>query len=82
MQFFTDDPKEALQTLKTVHLSVAMSMTDVFNEMITGFSAKHTDANSNRTSLLQAAWPNRSSKGPADIFLSANPKWMKYLVEK
>lgn len=68
---------------QTIHLSVAASMTDVFNKLITDFSAKHTDA---------AFLPNFASSGslakqieqgaPTDIYVSANPKWMKYLIEK
>ncbi|MBU1140748.1 MAG: molybdate ABC transporter substrate-binding protein [Proteobacteria bacterium] len=68
---------------QTINLSVAASMTNAFNELIAGFSTAHPDA------VLQ---PNYASSGslakqieqgaPADIYVSANPKWMKYLLEK
>ncbi|GAB6191827.1 molybdate ABC transporter substrate-binding protein [Desulfocastanea catecholica] len=68
---------------QTVHLSVAASMTDAFNDIVAGFTAAHPN-----TEIL----PNFASSGslakqieqgaPADIYVSANPKWMKYLVEK
>ncbi len=68
---------------QTINLSVAASMTDVFNQLVADFSAKHADA---------AFLPNYASSGslakqieqgaPTDIYVSANPKWMKYLLEK
>lgn len=68
---------------QTVHLSVAASMTDVFNEMIKAFSAKHTDAKFQPNFASSGSLAKQIEQGaPADIFLSANPKWMKYLVEK
>ncbi|WP_028582214.1 molybdate ABC transporter substrate-binding protein [Desulfogranum japonicum] len=67
----------------TVYLSVAASMTDAFNELISTFKTEHPDA-----TLL----PNYASSGslakqidqgaPADLYVSANPKWMKFLKEK
>ncbi len=67
----------------TIYLSVAASMTDAFNELISTFKADHPEAN-----LL----PNYASSGslakqidqgaPADLYVSANPKWMKFLKEK
>ena len=67
----------------TVYLSVAASMTDAFKEIISQFALRHPD-----TQIL----PNFASSGslakqidqgaPADIFVSANPKWMKFLLEK
>jgi len=68
---------------ETVYLSVAASMTDAFKELIADFTAEHPEAK---------IFPNFGSSGsmakqidqgaPADLFVSANPKWMKFLVEK
>lgn len=68
---------------ETVYLSVAASMTDAFKEIIGAFGADHPE-----TRIL----PNFASSGslakqidqgaPADLYVSANPKWMKFLVEK
>jgi len=68
---------------ETVYLSVAASMTDALKEIIGAYGADHPD-----TKVL----PNFASSGslakqidqgaPADLFVSANPKWMKFLAEK
>lgn len=66
----------------TLYLSVAASMTDVFQEIIALFSETYPD-----TKVL----PNFASSGslakqiaqgaPADFYVSANTKWMQYLLE-
>jgi len=66
-----------------VNLSVAASMTDAVKELIASY-----DKSSDEVTFL----PNFASSGalakqivqgaPADIFISANPKWMNYLVEE
>ena len=68
---------------QTLYLSVAASMTDAFNEIISQFSAGNPG-----TEIL----PNFASSGslakqieqgaPADMYVSANPKWMNFLLEK
>lgn len=68
---------------ETVYLSVAASMTDAFRELVTTFSAAHP---------ADRLLPNFASSGslakqidqgaPADIYVSANPRWMTYLVGK
>lgn len=65
-----------------VYLSVAASMTDALKEIIVLFSDKNPD-----TKVL----PNFASSGslakqiaqgaPADLYVSANPKWMAYLID-
>lgn len=66
-----------------VHLSVAASMTDAVKQLATTYEKKNAGV-----SLL----PNFGASGslakqiamgaPADIFISANPEWMDYLVKK
>ncbi|MGW8194262.1 MAG: molybdate ABC transporter substrate-binding protein [Desulforhopalus sp.] len=68
---------------ETIYLSIAASMTDAFREILSGFSATHPD---------ETLQPNFGSSGslakqivqgaPADIYVSANPKWTEYLAEK
>lgn len=68
---------------ETIYLSVAASMTNAFKDIIRSFTLAHPD-----TKIL----PNFASSGslakqidqgaPAHIFVSANPKWMQFLVEK
>lgn len=67
-----------------VRLSVAASMTDAVKELISTYQQEKGE----EVSFL----PNFASSGslakqiaqgaPADLFISANPKWMTYLVEE
>lgn len=64
-----------------IRLSIAASMTDVVKELVSSFVKEHPNV-----SIL----PNFASSGslakqivqgaPADLYISANEKWMKYLV--
>jgi len=66
-----------------VNLSVAASMTDAFKEIITGFSAAHPAAQLRPNFASSGSLAKQINQGaPADIYVSANPKWMKYLLEK
>ncbi|AMV70487.1 molybdate ABC transporter substrate-binding protein [Desulfuromonas carbonis] len=66
-----------------IRLSVAASMTDATRELVAAYQQAAPD-----TTLL----PNFASSGalakqiaqgaPADLFISANPKWMQFLVEE
>lgn len=68
---------------QTIYLSAAASMTDAFKEMITDFSVKHTDAQFLRNFASSGNLAKQIEQGaPTDIFVSANPKWIKYLLEK
>jgi molybdate transport system substrate-binding protein len=68
---------------QTINLSVAASMTDAFNEMITDFSVQHTGAQFLRNFASSGNLAKQIEQGaPTDIFVSANPKWIKYLLEK
>lgn len=65
---------------QTVQLSIAASMTDASQELLNQFAKKHPK---------DVFIPNFASSGnlarqiengaPADIYISANPKWMDYL---
>ena len=68
---------------QTIHLSVAASMTDVFKELITKFTANNTEVEFLPNFASSGSLAKQIDQGaPADIFVSANPKWMQYLVEK
>jgi molybdate transport system substrate-binding protein len=68
---------------QTIHLSVAASMTDAFKEMMAGFSEKQPTVEFLPNFASSGSLAKQIEQGaPADIFVSANPKWMKYLAEK
>ncbi len=68
---------------ETVYLSVAASMTDAFKELIADFSAAHPEAKILPNFASSGSLAKQIDQGaPADLFVSANPKWMKYLAEK
>jgi molybdate transport system substrate-binding protein len=68
---------------QTVNLSVAASMTNAFNDLIAGFSTAHPDVVFQPNYASSGSLAKQIDQGaPADIYVSANPKWMKYLVEK
>lgn len=66
-----------------IYPSIAASMTDVFKEIIKDFSAAYPDAQPRPNFGSSGSLAKQIDQGaPADIYVSANPKWMKYLVEK
>lgn len=75
--------KPCITEAKSVYLSVAASMTDVFKEIVTEFRIRNPE---------NSIFPNFASSGslakqidqgaPADVYVSANPKWMSYLQER
>ncbi|TKB25210.1 molybdate ABC transporter substrate-binding protein [Desulfopila sp. IMCC35006] len=68
---------------RIVHLSVAASMTDAFNAITAGFTAQHPEAEFQPNFASSGSLAKQIEQGaPADIYVSANPKWMKYLLEK
>jgi molybdate transport system substrate-binding protein len=68
---------------QTIHLSVAASMTDAFKEIMAGFAEKHPAIEFLSNFSSSGSMAKQIEQGaPADIFVSANPKWMKYLAEK
>lgn len=68
---------------QTIHLSVAASMTDAFNAITAKFTALHPDAKFQLNYASSGSLAKQIEQGaPADIYVSANPQWMKYLIEK
>ena len=68
---------------ETIYLSVAASMTDAFKAIISDFSSSHPDAKILPNFGSSGSLAKQIDQGaPADLFVSANPKWMKFLAEK
>lgn len=66
-----------------VRVSVAKSMTNLCNSLITNFQKQHPDMKIVPNFASSGALAKQIEQGaPADIYVSANPKWMKHLVEK
>ena len=67
----------------TVSLSAAASMSDAFKELIADFTKAHPDAQFLTNFGSSGSLAKQIEEGaPVDLFVSANPKWMKFLVEK
>jgi molybdate transport system substrate-binding protein len=68
---------------ETVYLSAAASMTDALKEIITGFAAAHPAAQIRPNFASSGSLAKQIEQGaPADVYISANPKWMQYLLEQ
>ena len=68
---------------ETVYLSAAASMTDALKEIITGFAAAHSAAQIRPNFASSGSLAKQIEQGaPGDLYISANPKWMHYLVEQ
>ncbi|MCI5150121.1 MAG: molybdate ABC transporter substrate-binding protein [Candidatus Electrothrix sp. MAN1_4] len=68
---------------EAVYLSAAASMTDALKEIVTGFNGAHPAAKVQNNFGSSGSLAKQIDQGaPADLYISANPKWMKYLVEK
>lgn len=68
---------------ETIHLSVAASMTDAFKELISGYSTTSSTAKTLPNFASSGSLAKQVEQGaPADLYVSANPKWMRYLLEK
>jgi molybdate transport system substrate-binding protein len=78
LQFFT-----AAASAEIIYLSAAASMTDAMKEIITSFNASHPPAKIQTNFGPSGGLAKQIDQGaPADLYISANPKWMNYLVEK
>lgn len=66
-----------------VHLSAAASMSDALKEMIALFQQQHPDIHIILNLGSSGAMAKQIDQGaPADLYISANPKWMDFLVEQ
>ena len=66
-----------------VSLSVAASMKDVINELADSFAKKNPGVKFLKNYGASGALAKQIENGaPADIYISANEKWMEYLKEK
>ena len=66
-----------------VRVSVAKSMSNLCNNLIVKFQAQHPDVKIVPNFASSGALAKQIEQGaPADIYISANPKWMTYLIEK
>lgn len=66
-----------------VSLSVAASMKDLFNELTDGYAKKHPGTRFLKNYGASGALAKQIENGaPADLYISANEKWMDYLHEK
>lgn len=66
-----------------VNLSVAASMTDAVKDLIASYQKSAAGVTFLPNFGSSGALAKQISQGaPADIYISANPKWMNYLVEQ
>jgi molybdate transport system substrate-binding protein len=66
-----------------IHLSVAASMTDAARELIAAYPNRAPDLRFLPNFASSGALAKQIAQGaPADLFISANPKWMQYLVDE
>lgn len=66
-----------------VRLSVALSMSNAVKELVATYQTKAEGVAVLANFASSGALAKQIEQGaPADIYISANPKWMKYLVEE
>jgi molybdate transport system substrate-binding protein len=66
-----------------VNLSIAASLKDVMNELSEGFTGQNPSVKLLKNYGGSGALAKQIENGaPADIFISANPKWMDYLNDR
>lgn len=65
-----------------VRVSAAKSMSNLCNNLIEKFQEQHPDVKIVPNFASSGALAKQIEQGaPADIYISANPKWMKHLIE-
>jgi molybdate transport system substrate-binding protein len=68
---------------ENIHLSAAASMTNALNDLIAGFAVAHPGITVQPNYGSSGSLAKQIEQGaPADVYVSANPKWMQYLMEK
>nr|WP_320115632.1 molybdate ABC transporter substrate-binding protein [uncultured Desulfuromonas sp.] len=66
----------------TINISVAASMTDAVKDLISLFEKEYPETKILPNFASSGALAKQIAQGaPAEIYISANPKWMKYLVD-
>lgn len=66
-----------------VRVSVAKSMSNLYTSLIKNFQEQHPDVKIVPNFASSGALAKQIEQGaPADIYVSANPKWMTHLIEK
>jgi molybdate transport system substrate-binding protein len=66
-----------------IGISAASSLTEAVNEICTQYAAENPGVTLVRNFASSGTLANQIANGaPADLFISANPKWMDYLVEQ
>ena len=66
-----------------VNLSAAASMKDALNEITAAYEATHPDTTFRKNYAASGALAGQIEQGaPADLFISANVKWMEYLKKQ
>lgn len=68
---------------ESLYLSICASMTDTYRELESNFTAVHPDIELFSNIGPSGSLAKQIEQGaPADIFISANPDWMNYLLAK
>lgn len=66
-----------------LRISIAASMTEVFKDLIADFTKLHPDVTILPNFGPSGGLAKQINQGaPADLYVSANPKWMKFLIEQ
>ncbi len=66
-----------------IGISAASSLNEAINEICVQYGAKHQGVTLVRNFASSGALAKQIANGaPVDLFISANPKWMDYLVEQ
>lgn len=76
-------PVAIIAKADTVYVSVAASMTDVLKEIIETFAKSHPEIKILPNFASSGSLAKQIFQGaPADVYISANQKWMDYLIDQ